>query len=57
LLALADYGLAKIAVIEGNVLEAKRLGKASLRVLESLQHRNAKEIGDWVESISSIEPS
>jgi tetratricopeptide (TPR) repeat protein/transcriptional regulator with XRE-family HTH domain len=48
LLALAQYGLARVAAAHGYFDEARRLGEASVTALEALGHRNAKEVRDWL---------
>jgi tetratricopeptide (TPR) repeat protein len=51
LLALAQYGLARVASAKGNISEAIRLGEISAKGLEAMEHRNAQEIKRWLESI------
>jgi tetratricopeptide (TPR) repeat protein/transcriptional regulator with XRE-family HTH domain len=53
LLALAQYGLARVAAANGNIQEAQELGEASLAALEAMGHRNAKEVRDWLNLIMS----
>ena len=48
LFALARYGLARVAAARGDIAEAKRLGEASITVLEAMGHRNAQEIRSWL---------
>jgi len=48
LLALAQYGLARVAAAQSYFDEARRLGEASVTALEALGHRNAKEVRDWL---------
>jgi tetratricopeptide (TPR) repeat protein/transcriptional regulator with XRE-family HTH domain len=50
LLALAQYGLAQVAAIQGNIDEAKRLGEVSAAALEGMGHRKAMEVRHWLES-------
>jgi tetratricopeptide (TPR) repeat protein/transcriptional regulator with XRE-family HTH domain len=60
LLALAQYGLARVAAAQGNVQEARKLGIASLTALETMGHRYAQEARGWLDSIegsSSVESS
>jgi len=47
LLALALYGLARIAVAEGNLEEAGFLVKESLATLEDIHHHKVGEINSW----------
>ena len=51
LLALAQYGLARVAYAEGNKEEAQELGKLSVRLLETIEHRNAQEVRKWLDTI------
>lgn len=48
LLALAQYGLARVAAARGHFDEARRLGEASVTDLEAMGNRNAKEVRDWL---------
>lgn len=48
LIALANYGLARVYAIEGNYKRAKELGEASKKVLESRGHRKLYEINSWL---------
>ncbi len=52
LAALAQYGLARIAAAYGNINEAHKMGEASATVLETMGHRNAKEVRNWLETIT-----
>jgi tetratricopeptide (TPR) repeat protein/transcriptional regulator with XRE-family HTH domain len=49
--AQAQYGLGKVAALQGNVQEARRLGEMSVATLEAIQHRDAGEVRDWLDSI------
>jgi tetratricopeptide (TPR) repeat protein/transcriptional regulator with XRE-family HTH domain len=49
--AQAQYGLGRVAALQGNMLEAHRLGKISLAALEAMQHRDAGEVRSWLDSI------
>ena len=51
LLALAQYGLAKIAASRGEIEKAKALGSESAVSLENMGHRNAHEVRDWLASL------
>ena len=53
LIALAQYGLARVNVSKGNIQEARKLGEASVTSLETLGHRNAEQVRDWLASIGS----
>jgi tetratricopeptide (TPR) repeat protein/transcriptional regulator with XRE-family HTH domain len=51
LIALAQYGLARVAIEQGNIQEALRLGEMSLTALETIQSRDAGEVREWLDSI------
>lgn len=51
LVALAQFGLARIAAVRGNKEEALRLGTLVTEALEEIRHRKAFEVIDWVNSI------
>ena len=51
LLALAQYGLARIAATKDNTDEAKKLGEVSAKILETIGHRNAHEVMQWLNSL------
>ncbi len=51
LIALAQYGLARSASVQGNIQEARRLGEESLTALKVIGHRKANEVKDWMASI------
>lgn len=53
LLALANYGLARTAAAKSNFLEARKFGEMSVMTLEEMGHRNAKEVRDWLDTLSS----
>ncbi|WP_052890813.1 tetratricopeptide repeat protein [Thermogemmatispora carboxidivorans] len=48
LLALAQYGLARIAALEGRKDEAKEMARKSFGILRSIGHRSIAEIEDWL---------
>ena len=52
LLALAYYGLARTAAIQGNFLEAQQLGEMSVTTLEGMGHHTAKEVRYWLDTIT-----
>ena len=52
LFALANYGLARIAAAQSNINEARKLGEKSKTILESIGHRKAKEVTNWLDSIT-----
>jgi tetratricopeptide (TPR) repeat protein/transcriptional regulator with XRE-family HTH domain len=51
LIALAHYGLARVEAHKGHIQEARKLGRASLSSLETLGHRNAWQVKDWLTSL------
>jgi tetratricopeptide (TPR) repeat protein/transcriptional regulator with XRE-family HTH domain len=51
LIALARYGLARVAAARGNTHEVQRLGEASVTALVAMGHRNAQEVRDWLNSL------
>ncbi|HYU71128.1 MAG TPA: tetratricopeptide repeat protein, partial [Ktedonobacteraceae bacterium] len=51
LIALAQYGLARVAANKGNIGDAQRLGYASVTALEKIGHHNAQEVRSWLNSI------
>ncbi len=52
LVALSQYGLARVAVAQNNIEEALHLGKMSLELLESMGNRNANEVREWLNTIA-----
>ena len=52
LIALAQYGLARVAAARGNTHEVQRLGEASVTALVAMGHRNAQEVRDWLNSLT-----
>ena len=52
LIALAQYGLARVNAFKGNIQEARKLGEASVASLEALGHRNAEQVRYWLSSIT-----
>jgi tetratricopeptide (TPR) repeat protein/transcriptional regulator with XRE-family HTH domain len=53
LIALAQYGLARVNASKGNIKVARELGEASVISLETLGHRNAEHVRYWLVSIGS----
>ncbi len=51
LVALGQYGLARVAAMQGNISEARRLGEASLKTLDEIGHRKVQEVRNWLASI------
>jgi tetratricopeptide (TPR) repeat protein/transcriptional regulator with XRE-family HTH domain len=52
-IALAQYGLARIAKQRGNQEEGRQLGLISITTLEKIKHHLAPEARDWLNTISS----
>jgi tetratricopeptide (TPR) repeat protein/transcriptional regulator with XRE-family HTH domain len=53
LMALAEYGLARTFAAQGNELDARKLGEASVSALRMMGHRKAEEVKDWLDSLVS----
>lgn len=51
LTALAHYGLARTAHMNGSFQEARRLGEMSVAILEKVGHYNTSEVKEWFLSI------
>lgn len=47
-LAMALYGLARVAAAQGNTGEAQRQGQASLALFETMEHYKATEVKGWL---------
>ena len=54
-IALAQYGLARVAALKENLEDAQQLGEKSLLLLESMGHREAQEVRRWLKRLSSVE--
>jgi tetratricopeptide (TPR) repeat protein/transcriptional regulator with XRE-family HTH domain len=52
LIALAQYGLAAAAAVQGRIEEARQLGQSSLSTLEAMGHRDVPEVRQWLEAIN-----
>jgi tetratricopeptide (TPR) repeat protein len=50
-IALALYGLARVADIDGRLDEARELGTQSIAILESMGRREAREVKGWLRSL------
>ena len=50
LIALAQYGIARIAAIQGKLSEAQTLGETSLATLKAMGNRNAIDVRNWLDS-------
>lgn len=53
LIALAQYGLARVAGINGNIDKARQLGVVSAAKLESMGHRYTTEVKNWLHSLEA----
>jgi hypothetical protein len=51
MIAGAFYGLAKVALAQGNLTEAHRQGLDSLAIFEKIGHRMASEVKQWLEAL------
>ena len=52
LIALAQYGLARVAGVKGNNEEAKYLGEISAATLEVMGRRDVVEIKSWLHTLN-----
>lgn len=52
LIALAQYGLARVAGIKGRLEEAREQGEKSVIALENIGHRDAREVRSWLHVLS-----
>ncbi len=53
LIALSQYGLARVAAVQNNIEEAHRLGAMSLELLEAMGNRNSIEVRAWINTITA----
>ena len=51
LIAVAQYGLAQVAALRGDVRQARRLGEESLAGFEAIEHYWAEKVRDWLHSL------
>ncbi|GCF11275.1 tetratricopeptide repeat protein [Dictyobacter arantiisoli] len=51
LFALANYNIARIAAIQGDMSLAQKLGEENVKALEMMHHRKAEEARRWLNSI------
>jgi predicted ATPase/DNA-binding CsgD family transcriptional regulator/Tfp pilus assembly protein PilF len=56
-IALALYGLARVAALKGEPLEARRQGQESLIRLKPMRHGKAPEIKAWLDTLPELSPS
>lgn len=52
LLALGEYGLARVAALQGNIQDARKHGESSLKTLNRIGHRKAQEVRNWLAAIT-----
>ncbi|MBU7027013.1 MAG: tetratricopeptide repeat protein [Theionarchaea archaeon] len=52
-IATALYGLARVAAIRGNIVEAYDQGQESLRIFETMGHKDAAKVKKWLEELPS----
>jgi len=52
LIALAYYGLARVAATQGNYHKSRELGEDCLKTLEDIGHHKAREVKRWLSSTS-----
>lgn len=50
-MAVALYGIARVRAIQGNIVEARRLGQSSLSILDEIGFRRADEVKQWLRSL------
>lgn len=51
IIALAQYGLARVAGINGNTEEARQLGEQSAVTLDNIGHREAQNVERWLAAL------
>ncbi|MFL5626216.1 MAG: tetratricopeptide repeat protein [Ktedonobacteraceae bacterium] len=51
MLAIALYGLARIAFAEGKIAEARQQGQESLAILESMNDQRVPEVRQWLHTL------
>jgi len=56
-LARALYGLAQLAFVQGNLVEAQRQGQQSLAIFEWIGHEDAAEVKEWLEGLPALDSS
>ncbi|HTK07139.1 MAG TPA: tetratricopeptide repeat protein [Ktedonobacteraceae bacterium] len=54
LMALANYGVARVALAGGNTQEALKFGEMSMRALETMEHRKTDEVKQWLSSVKKL---
>jgi len=51
-IAVAQYDLAQVAALRGDMREARRLGEECLAGFEAIEHHWAEKVRDWLHSLS-----
>ncbi|HJT58803.1 MAG TPA: tetratricopeptide repeat protein [Ktedonobacteraceae bacterium] len=51
LVALSNYGLARVAAAQNNFHKARNTGEVSVKTLEDMGHHKAKEVRNWLNSL------
>jgi hypothetical protein len=54
LIACAHYGLARVAVLQNNFVEALQQGQTSQIIFEKVGHYRATEIRAWMDTLPSL---
>jgi len=52
-IADALYGLARVALAQGNSIKARQQGQESLAIFESIGHGKAAEVRQWLRVLSA----
>jgi hypothetical protein len=53
-LAVALYGLARVAKARGDAREARERGQESLRIFETIKNRKVPEVRAWLEGVPAV---
>jgi hypothetical protein len=51
MVALARYGLARVAAARGDAAAALQLGKESLALFEAMDNRQTEEVKSWLQAM------
>jgi hypothetical protein len=54
-LAKTLYGLAQLALVQGNLVQAQRQGQESLAIFERMGHENAAKVKEWLEGLPAMD--
>lgn len=52
--AMIHYNMARVAVAQGNLPEARHLGEASLRAFETIGHRMVEKVKPWMDQLPLV---